>query len=94
MAFLPAALEIVETPPSPIGRAIALTLIAAFCAALVWASLGKVDNDRLGAGQDHPDRPQQTGVVRAVHERALSRNSAAMRKKFRCSVEKFRCSAE
>jgi hemolysin D len=32
MAFLPAALEIVDTPPSPIGRAIALTLIAAFCA--------------------------------------------------------------
>ena len=30
MAFLPAALEIVETPPSPIGRAIALTVIAAF----------------------------------------------------------------
>ena len=43
LAFLPAALEIVETPPSPIGRAIALTLIAAFFAALAWASLGKVD---------------------------------------------------
>ena len=43
LAFLPAALEIVETPPSPIGRAISLTLIAAFCLALTWASLGHVD---------------------------------------------------
>jgi hemolysin D len=30
LAFLPAALEIVETPPSPIGRAIAAVLIALF----------------------------------------------------------------
>jgi hypothetical protein len=29
-AFLSATLEIVKTPPSPIGRAISLTLIAAF----------------------------------------------------------------
>ena len=34
LAFLPAALEIVETPPSPVGRAIGLTLILLFCAAL------------------------------------------------------------
>ena len=38
LAFLPAALEIVETPPSPVGRSIALTIIALFCVALVWAS--------------------------------------------------------
>ncbi len=42
-AFLPAALEVVETPPSPIGRAIGAVIILLFCAALVWASLGKVD---------------------------------------------------
>jgi hemolysin D len=34
LAFLPAALEIVETPASSAGRAIALTIIAVFCAAL------------------------------------------------------------
>ena len=43
LAFLPAALEIVETPPSPIGRTIAATIILLFCAALVWASVGRVD---------------------------------------------------
>jgi len=37
LAFLPAALEIVATPPSPIGRTIAATIILLFCAALVWA---------------------------------------------------------
>ena len=43
LAFLPAALEIVETPPSPIGRAIGATLVALFCLALIWASFGHVD---------------------------------------------------
>ncbi|MGB6560803.1 MAG: HlyD family type I secretion periplasmic adaptor subunit, partial [Pseudolabrys sp.] len=32
LAFLPAALEIVETPPSPIGRTIGATIILLFCA--------------------------------------------------------------
>jgi len=32
-AFLPATLEVIETPPSPIDRAIAATIIAVFCVA-------------------------------------------------------------
>jgi hemolysin D len=73
MAFLSAALEIVETPPSPIGRAIALTLIAAFCAALAWASLGKVDMIASAQGKIIPTGRSKivqsfdTGVVRAIH---------------------------
>jgi hemolysin D len=73
MAFLPAALEIVETPPSPIGRAIALTLIAAFCIALAWASLGKVDMIASAQGKIIPSdrskivQPFEIGVVRAIH---------------------------
>src|SRR6516165_11134640 len=43
LAFLPAALEIVETPPSPAGRTIAFSIIALFCLALVWAFFGRVD---------------------------------------------------
>jgi hemolysin D len=72
-AFFPAALEIVQTPPSPIGRAIALTLIAAFCAALTWASLGKVDMIASAQGKIIPTgrskivQPFDTGVVRAIH---------------------------
>src|SRR6266852_3518602 len=43
LAFLPAALEIVETPPSPIRRAIGASVILLFCAALVWAWWGTID---------------------------------------------------
>src|SRR5215472_15146505 len=41
--FLPAALEIIETPASPLGRTIGATLIAFFAIAVAWACLGKVD---------------------------------------------------
>src|SRR6516162_9508938 len=73
VAFLPATLEIVETPPSPIGRAIALTLIAAFFAALAWASLGKVDMIASAQGKIIPSgrskivQPFEIGVVHAIH---------------------------
>jgi len=73
LAFLPAALEIVETPPSPIGRAIALTIITLFCLALAWASLGEVDIIASAPGKIIPGgrtkviQPFETGVVRAIH---------------------------
>jgi membrane fusion protein, hemolysin D len=74
-AFLPAALEVVETPPSPIGRAIGMTIILLFCAALAWASLGKVDVVATAAGKVVLNgrtkliQPAETGVVRAIHVR-------------------------
>jgi hemolysin D len=75
LAFLPAALEIVETLPSPIGRAIALTIILLFCLALAWASLGEVDIIAPAPGKIIPSgrtkviQPFETGVVRAIHVR-------------------------
>jgi hemolysin D len=41
--FLPAALEIVETPPSPIGRLGAYALVAVLVLAFAWAWFGHVD---------------------------------------------------
>ena len=38
LAFLPAALEIVETPPPPLAGWIGGTIIALFCLALAWAA--------------------------------------------------------
>ena len=73
LAFLPAALEIVETPPSPIGRAITWTIIGVFCAALAWASLGEVDIVATATGRIIPSgntkqiQPFETGVVRAIN---------------------------
>jgi hemolysin D len=75
IAFLPAALEIVETPPSPIGRAIGATLIAVFCLGLMWAFFGHVDIVATATGRIVPSgrvkliQPFETGVVRAIHIR-------------------------
>jgi hemolysin D len=75
LAFLPAALEIVETPPSPTGRAIGATIIALFFAAVVWACLGSVDIVATAPGKIIPSgrtkviQPFETGVVRAIHVR-------------------------
>jgi membrane fusion protein, hemolysin D len=79
LAFLPAALEIVETPPSPIGRAIAFTLIAIFCLAIAWATFGKVDIVATATGKIVPSgrtkivQPFEIGVVRAIHVQDGSR---------------------
>jgi hemolysin D len=75
ISFLPAALEVVETPPSPIGRAIGATLIALFCAVLIWACVGHVDIVATATGKIVPSgrvkliQPFETGVVRAIHIR-------------------------
>jgi len=72
LAFLPAALEIVETPPSPIGRAIAATIMLLFCAALAWAWWGTIDIVASATGKIMPSgrvkivQPFETGVVRAI----------------------------
>jgi hemolysin D len=75
IAFLPAALEIAETPASPVGRAIGGSIVAIFCVALLWASLGSVDIVTTATGKVVPGgrtklvQPFETGVVRAIHVR-------------------------
>src|SRR5690242_6707728 len=54
VAFLPAALEIVERPPSPLGRAIDLTVAALFSLALIWSIIGKVDIIAYATGKVVP----------------------------------------
>src|SRR3979409_21605 len=69
LAFLPAALEIVETPPSPIGRLIAITIAVLVCVALVWSWWGTVDIVASATGKIVPSgrtkviQPFETGVV-------------------------------
>ena len=75
LAFLPAALEVVETPPSPAGRAIAAVVIAFFCLAFGWACLGKIDIVATAPGKIIPVgnvkqiQPFETGVIRAINVR-------------------------
>ena len=71
-AFLPAALEIVETPPSPIGRMGAYCLVAFFSFGILWATLGRVDIVVVSKGKIIPTghtkivQPFETGVVRDI----------------------------
>ena len=72
LEFLPAALEIVETPPSPVGRAVGATVVGLFLLALIWACLGHVDIVATAPGKIIPTgyskvvQPFETGVVRAI----------------------------
>ncbi|WP_027531309.1 HlyD family type I secretion periplasmic adaptor subunit [Bradyrhizobium sp. WSM3983] len=74
-AFLPAALEVLERPPSPVGRATGMTIILLFCTALVWATLSRVDvvatapGKIVVNGRTKVIQPAETGVVRAIHVR-------------------------
>jgi hemolysin D len=70
--FLPAALEIVETPASPVGRAIAATIILFFLGALAWATFGHIDIVATAQGKIVPTgrvkviQPLEAGTVTAI----------------------------
>lgn len=72
-AFLPAALEVLETPPSPVGRAITWAICGSLVCALAWAWFGRVDVIAVAPGRIVPTeavksvQPLEAGVVRAIH---------------------------
>jgi hemolysin D len=73
--FLPAVLEIQESPPSPHGRAVAFTIIAVFGTAILWATFGHIDIIAVAQGKIIPSdrskviQPLEAGVVKAIHVR-------------------------
>jgi hemolysin D len=73
--FLPAALEIVETPPSPVGRLLGATIVGLFVVAFAWAALGKIDivatapGRIVASGGTKVVQPLETGVIKAIHVR-------------------------
>jgi hemolysin D len=71
LQFLPAALEIVETPPSPVGRALIWLLISLFVTALTWAIVGKVDEVAVARGKVVPSG--YTKVVQAEDKGIVSK---------------------
>jgi hemolysin D len=72
MAFLPAALEIQETPPSPAGRAVVAIILLFFVLSLAWASLSEVDIVSVAPGRIIPSghsktvQPLEIGKVIAI----------------------------
>jgi hemolysin D len=70
--FLPAALEVMETPASPLGRITMAAIGALVLAAILWAWLGKVDIIATAPGRIIPSgqvkviQPLEIGVVKTI----------------------------
>jgi hemolysin D len=71
--FLPAALEVLETPPNPLGRTILWGLLLFVAIAVLWASVGHIDVVAAAQGKIIPRghvkviQAADVGVVRAIH---------------------------
>ncbi len=73
LEFLPAALEVIETPPPPLARVASLTIVALLLVTVGWASLSHVDIVASAPGRLTPVggskivQPLETGIVTAIH---------------------------
>lgn len=74
-AFLPAALEILETPPSPVGRILTYSLMVLFTIGVAWACIGQVDIIATAQGKIIPSgrvkqiQPLNKSVVKNIYVR-------------------------
>ncbi|SEE85680.1 hemolysin D [Rhizobiales bacterium GAS191] len=69
--FLPAALEILETPPSPIKMGLLLLICSFFAVALIWSYFGHIDIIAVAQGKLQP-----TGHVKVIQPLETSRVQA------------------
>jgi hemolysin D len=75
LAFLPAVIEVQDTPPSPAGRTVMWIIIVLFTAAILWASFGKIDIIAVAQGKiahsggSQVIQPLESGVIKAIHVR-------------------------
>lgn len=71
--FLPAAIEILQTPASPIGTTLLLYICVLVSCVLAWAYFGKLDIYAIAAGKIQPSgqskvvQPLYPGKVAAIH---------------------------
>lgn len=71
--FLPAILEVTETPPSPVGRAVLWTILAFLTAAIIWACVGHINEVAVATGKVIPAGQVKTvqtknkGIVKEIH---------------------------
>lgn len=73
LAFLPATVELLESPPSPIARTGTRVICAMVVLMLLWSFLGKIDIVAAAPGKLIPSersktiQPMETATVRAIH---------------------------
>lgn len=71
--FLPALIELQETPPSPAGRAVAYVIMGLVVVALLWSILGKIDIIAVARGtivsgdRSKAIQPLENGVIKTIH---------------------------
>jgi hemolysin D len=70
-AFLPAALEIQETPPNPLAKWIGRSLILLFCLALLWAYFGEVNIVATAEGKIIPS--SRVKVIQPIEKAVVKR---------------------
>lgn len=70
--FLPEALEILETPPSPLARGIAIAIAVFLALTILWATVSRVDMVAVAEGRIVPSDRSKTiqsfegGIVRRI----------------------------
>lgn len=71
--FLPAILEVTETPPSPTGRVVLWSILALITAAIIWACVGHINEVAVATGKVIPAGQVKTvqvknkGIVKEIH---------------------------
>ncbi|MBR1807732.1 MAG: HlyD family type I secretion periplasmic adaptor subunit [Selenomonadaceae bacterium] len=71
--FLPAILEVTETPPSPTGRLVMWSILALFVVALVWSFVGHINEVAVAAGKVIPSGQIKTiqvknkGIIKEIN---------------------------
>jgi hemolysin D len=71
--FLPAVLEVTETPPSPVGRILLFSIMVLLTGGLLWSVLGHVDEVAVANGKIVPVgqvkvvQAEDKGVVRQIY---------------------------
>jgi len=70
--FLPALLEVIESPPSPVGRALFWTLVGMLFVAIGWACVASMDvvavaqGKVVTTGRSKVIQPSEVSVIRAI----------------------------
>ena len=62
--FLPAILEVTETPPSPTGRLVMWTILALLVIGILWACIGKINEVAVATGKVIPNGQVKTVQVK------------------------------
>ncbi len=73
MEFLPAALEVQESPPSPLGRFVMWTVVAMIVVALVWSIVGRIEIVAVAPGKIIP-----SGQVKVIQAGNIGRVKAIL----------------